>query len=265
MALAAIPMLIASTQEQALAAIYNVSESYGVDSVAPTDSVPSPKSTTLSDSDSEKVQLEFDADRASVATYYLSETYGVGSVAPAGSTPWLTLTTTTLSGKDAGKVQLEFFASGLTGAEYVDEWYMNIDPALDPKKLSFGSAVKTGSFSLPTINLATDSYKAGPDGRFDIRLAFSSSNAGGGVNRFTAGDTLTYEVSYKGGLLAAESFDFFSKPEGAYGPYHTAAHVLSTGKDASGSAWINSVPEPGPPMQALVLASVLLTCYRRRV
>ena len=204
-------------------------------------------------------------DRGSAATYELSETYGAGSVAPAGNKPWLTLTTTTLSGADAGKVQFEFYASGLTGAEYVDDWYMNIDSALDPKKLSFGSAVKTGSFSLPTINLATDAYKAGPDGRFDIRLAFSSSNSGGGINRFTAGDRLTYKVSYTGGLIAAESFDFLSKPEGEYGPYHTAAHVLSTGTDASGSAWINSVPEPGPPMQALVLASVLLTCYRRRV
>ena len=76
-------------------------------------------------------------DRASAAIYNLSETYGVDSVAPAGSTPWLTLTTTTLSGADAGKVQLEFCASGLTGPEFVDEWYLNIDPALDSKNLSF--------------------------------------------------------------------------------------------------------------------------------
>ena len=121
---------------------------------------------------------------ATGATYYLSRTYGVDSVAPAGKTPWLTLTTTTLGGADAGKVQLEFHASGLTGPEYLDEWYLNFDPKLDPTKLSFGSAVKTGSFSLPTINLASDGYKAGPDGRFDIKLLFSSSNAGGGVNRF---------------------------------------------------------------------------------
>jgi hypothetical protein len=271
MALVAIPMLIASTTDRASAAIYDLSETYGVDSVAPTDGKPWPTSTAQSDSDkdsnkdSEKVQLEINADRATSATYYLSETYGTDSVAPASRNPWLTLTTTTLSGADAGKVQLEFYASGMTGAEFVKEWYLNIDPALDPKNLRFDSEVKTGSFSLPTINLASDSYKAGPDGRFDIKLQFSTSNAGSGINRFTAGDKLSYNVSYKGGKIVAESFDFFSKPEGAYGPYHTAAHVLSTGKDASGSAWINSVPEPGPPMQALVLASVLLTCYRRRV
>ena len=203
-------------------------------------------------------------DRTSAATYELSATYGADSVAPSGKAPWLILTTTTLDGVAAGKVKFEFYAPGLTGAEYVDEWYLNIDPALDPKKLSFASAFKTGSFSLPTINVATDSYKAGPDGRFDIRLAFSSSNSGGGINRFTAGDKLSYEVSYGGGPIAAESFDFLSKTEGEYGPYHTAAHMLSTGADAKGSAWINSVPEPGPPLQALVLASVLLSCYRRR-
>jgi hypothetical protein len=203
-------------------------------------------------------------DRASAAVYYLSETYGIGSVAPAGKSPWLTLTATTLSGADAGKVQFEFYASGLTGPEYVDEWYLNIDPALDPKNLSFDSPVKTGSFSLPKINLATDGYKAGPDGRFDIKLLFSTSNAGGGINRFTAGDKLSYTVSYKGDPITAESFDFFSKPEGSYGPYHTAAHVLATGPDASGCAWVNSVPEPGPPLQALTLGTALLAFYRRR-
>lgn len=202
---------------------------------------------------------------ATGATYYLSQTYGVDSVAPAGKTPWLTLTTTTLGGADAGKVQLEFHASGLTGPEYLDEWYLNFDPKLDPKKLSFGSAVKTGSFSLPTINLARDDYKAGPDGRFDIKLLFSSSNAGGGANRFTAGDKLSYIVSYSSASIAAESFDFFSKPEGAYGPYHTAVHVQATGLNAKGSAWINSVPEPGPPLHALVLGTAALTFFRRRV
>lgn len=204
-------------------------------------------------------------DRASAAIYQLSGTYGVGSVAPAGSTPWLTLTTTTLSGTNAGKVQLEFYASGLIGPEYVDEWYLNIDPAINPTNLSFGSAVKTGSFSLPTINLGTNSYKAGPDGRFDIKLLFSTSNSGGGVNRFTAGDKLTYTVSYSLGSITAESFDFFSAPEGAYGPYHTAAHVQATGLDAKGSAWVNSVPEPGPPLQALVLGAAFLALHRRRV
>jgi hypothetical protein len=203
-------------------------------------------------------------DRASAATYQLSEIYGVDSVAPAGKTPWLTLTTTTLSGADAGKVQLEFYASGLVSPEYVDEWYLNFDPALDPKNLSFDSPIKTGSFSLPTINLATDGYKAGPDGRFDIKLLFSTSNAGGGINRFTAGDKLSYKVSYKGDPIAAESCVFFIKPKGSLGPYHKAAHVLATGPDAKCSAWINSIPEPGPPLQALVLGTALLTFFRRR-
>jgi hypothetical protein len=203
-------------------------------------------------------------ERISAATYYLSQTFGASSVAPAAGTPWLTLNTTTLSGVDAGKVRFEFEATGLTGVEYVDEWYLNFDPTLDPSKLSFGSAVKTGAFSLPTINLGTDSYKAGPDGRFDIKLAFSTSNSGGGVNRFTSGDKLCYTVSYSLGSITAESFDFFSNSDGFYGPYHTAAHVQATGLDAKGSAWINSVPEPGPPLQALVLGTALLTLYRRR-
>ena len=204
-------------------------------------------------------------ESATGATYYLSKTYGPDSVAPADKTPWLTLTTTTLGGADAGKVQLEFYASGLTGTEYIDEWYLNVDPALDLKKMSFGSAVKTGSFSLPTVNLASDGYKAGPDGRFDIKVLFSTSSSGGGTNRFNAGDRLSYVVSYSLGSITAETFDFFSKPGGIYDPYHTVAHVLATGSDASGSAWINSVPEPGPPLHALVLGTAALTFFRRRV
>lgn len=204
--------------------------------------------------------LAFSPGSAHAAVYQLGSTFGVSSVAPAGPAPWLTLTTSSLAG---GAVELKFEATGLTGIEFASAWYLNLDPAIDPTTLVFNNAVKSGNFTLPTISLGANAFQAGPDGNYDILLEFSTAAAGGGALRFTDGDSLTYTVSRTGGLLSEASFDYFSAPNGGYGPYHTAAKIQATGPESLGSAWVQAVPEPHAALQAALLASGLLMLRRR--
>lgn len=155
-------------------------------------------------------------------------------------------------------VTIEFEAN-LTGSEYVSEWYINLDPALNPSNLVFSNPIKTGDFDLPKLAFALNAYKADGDGFYDIKLTFSPKNS----ERFNYGEKLSYQVSYSGGTIEETSFSFLSEPGGEIGPFTSAAHVRGTA-NGSGSAWISSVPEPTTALYTMVAAGICLTVRRRR-
>src|ERR1041385_2181246 len=70
------------------------------------------------------------------ATSITSITYNfdhtLRGIAPVGPTPWLTAV---VSDSGANAVQLTLAAPGLTGDEYVGQWYFNLNPALNPASL----------------------------------------------------------------------------------------------------------------------------------
>jgi hypothetical protein len=101
-------------------------------------------------------------------------------------------------------------------------------------------------------------YKAGPDGQFDLRFDFPTTDRDGGIYRFSAGESLVVDLflgtdpSDPEFGLSPLNFDFYSKPgeeEDDKGPFQTAAHVQAIGP-SSGSGWIapgsetSPVPEP---------------------
>jgi hypothetical protein len=162
-------------------------------------------------------------------------TYDFGQVSsgttPVGAAPWLQAVFTDNS-LPANTVQLTLTAGNLVGSEFVSCWYFNLNPALDPTALSFSLAGSTGSFANPSIQTEANGFKAGPDGKFDILLGFSTASG----QRFTGGDSLTFTITDLNGLTASD-FNQFSTACGS-GAYTSATDVQSIG-DNGGSAWIN--------------------------
>jgi hypothetical protein len=137
-----------------------------------------------------------------------------------------------------GTVDLTINTSGLQGTEFVSDFFLNFNPNLDPKNLTFTLLSSTGSFTDPTISLGANQFKADGDGFYDIDLGFATSHG----STFTVGDSITYQITDSG--IDADSFDYTSVMGGGAGTYLAAAHVQSIGSDGSSSAWIAPVPEP---------------------
>jgi hypothetical protein len=192
--------------------------------------------------------------QADVVTFELAMEFS-GATAPEGPPPWLVVT---LDDEGTpGSVDLTLDATGLTDAEYVKEWLLNLDPDLDPNALVFSEPIKTGMFDNPEINTGENDFMADGDGYFDIQFAFSQAD--GGDRRFGAGELVQYTISGIPGLTAS-SFDFLSEEDGNQGEFPTAAHVGAIGPDDDCSGWI-SVPEP-TTLSLLLVAG--LTLMRRR-
>jgi hypothetical protein len=189
------------------------------------------------------------------ATYQLETIFSDVAEAPAGNGPWLTFSSTKM--KEVVKVE---FQANLTGSEFVSEWYINLDPALEPRNLVFSNPIKTGDFDLPTLAIALDANKADGDGFYDIKLIFSTKSR----DRFDASEKLSYEVSYLGGELEQTSFSFLSEPGGGSGPFVMAAHIEGTLGKSQGSAWVSAVPEPSTAIYTLVATGICLSIRRRR-
>lgn len=166
---------------------------------------------------------------------------------PSAEPPWLSAGFESV-GQD--RVRLTVTALNLTGAENIKELYFNLTPALDPTQLTLDLFPGSGGFLLPRIGTGVDRFKAGGDGRYDLKLQFAQGR--GAETRFTAGDYFVCEFHGVPGL-APTDFAFLSTPVGSAGqPLYAAAHVQRIGAESS-SGWLFAgapvpvpVPEPGP-------------------
>jgi hypothetical protein len=163
---------------------------------------------------------------ASTVTYDFGQLSG--GTAPAGSPPWISAV---FSDSGANTVQLTLNAANLVGTEYVSCWYFNFNPGLDPTSLSFTPTGSSGSFTSPSVQTGANGFKAGPDGKYDILLTFSS------VGQFSGGDSITFTITGLSGLTATD-FDQLSTQAGGSGSYSSAAHIQSIAP-GDATAWIN--------------------------
>ena len=125
--------------------------------------------------------------RAAAITFDLVFEFS-GGTAPEGAAPWLTVTLD--DGGTPGSVDLTLADTNLTGSEFVFEWELNLDPALDLNALVFSAPTKTGAFTDPIINTGVDAFMADGDGFFDIQFLFD--NTDGAPTRFGVGDSVDY-------------------------------------------------------------------------
>jgi hypothetical protein len=194
-------------------------------------------------------------------------TFNYGTVsagtAPGGAPPWLQAVFSDTG--SANTVQLTLNAANLAGTEFVSGWYFNLNPAMDPKALSFSLAG-----SNPSIQTGKNYFKAGPDGKFDLLLGFSTANNG---NRFVNGDSLTLTITGNG--LTASDFDYLSTPGGGNDGYGSSAHIQAISPyDKSG--WINPsstvftpstqrVPDGSETAVLLGVSLLIMEALRRKI
>jgi hypothetical protein len=199
--------------------------------------------------------------KASADFYYLFDhTWtGTGPVAPA---PWVSEFFHDIA---PGTVSLTVSNVGLSGTEYVQELYMNLNPNLDPTKLNFTQTADSAGLTLPTIQTGTNSFQADGDGKYDILLSFATANSG----RFAANDYITYTISGISGLTSSDFEGFLSAHSGGNGPFLGGAHIVSIGADGA-SGWdnpsqvtlLNAVPEPSTGLLFGLAAGLLLALRR---
>jgi hypothetical protein len=179
-----------------------------------------------------------------------------GGQQPGGPQPWLRAVFNDNGG--TGSVTLTLTALNLVGSEFVNDWYFNLDPALNPTSLNFAVQNTTGTFATPTVLKGTNAFNAAGNTDFDIQVDFDNAPP---ANRFGAGESIQFLIT---GIttLTANSFNFVSTA-GGHGPFVNAAHVQGIGPNAEGSGWV-TVPEP-TALGATALAAAAMLGRRRRI
>ena len=93
-----------------------------------------------------------------------------GATPPEGSAPWLRASIEDFGQQD--NVRLTFEAVHLTDNEFVSDFYLNLNPSLDPDKLIFSFLSGTQATK---INTGADFLKSGAGLKFDIGFSFPTS------------------------------------------------------------------------------------------
>ena len=202
--------------------------------------------------------------QANAATTVFEYEVSFGAIDPAGPTPYLTATFDDADFGTGFDVRLTIFGANLNPTiESATELYFNLNPLLDSSYLTF-SAVNTtdidSNWTVANIITGNDSQPADGDGLYDILFDLPPPR-GQFANRFTAGETLVFDISYSGvETLDASSFSFFSTPQGGQGTFMAAAHIQNidgNGDGATGSGFVGVVPEPVSSTLFLVGAATL--------
>ena len=200
------------------------------------------------------VLLTAPLSHASVVSYALDIEFSGGSL-PAGAGPWLKATFDDAG--TPGSVELTLEALGLVADEFVSTWCFNLDSSLDPKDLTCSDPLKIGLFDDPKINLDADGWNVAGSGRYDIEMAFATSNPGSSAERFGVGESASFTIT---GIatLTASSFDLTSTG-GDNGAHPVAAHVQSI--NGGNGGW-STTPEPAT-LGLLTIGSLVMLRRRR--
>src|SRR5215472_14613739 len=123
--------------------------------------------------------------------------------------PWVKATFQ--DGPTPGTVLLSVSNPNLTGAESVDELYINLNPLYSPNNLTFTLQNATPGFIIPTISEGVNSFKADGDGKYDVLFQFSQ-----GAGTFGVGDSIVYSINGGKSIpnLNAMDFAYMSAPAG---------------------------------------------------
>jgi protein with PEP-CTERM/exosortase system signal len=173
-----------------------------------------------------------------------------------------------ITNSGANAVDLKI-TSLLSGTEFLDELYLNLDPALNPTLLSFGAPTRGVGSSFgsdPVVSTGVNAFDADGGGSYDINFQFDIAPPG---DRFNNSDSITYHVTGITGLDESD-FNFLAAPHGGNGVFTAAAHIQGVGPNADGSGFIApngvpGVPDGGSTVMLLGGTLACLGALRRRL
>ncbi|GAB4279398.1 MAG: hypothetical protein Kow0092_35180 [Deferrisomatales bacterium] len=157
----------------------------------------------------------------------------------------------------AGGVLLTFSALGLAGeGEKVKDWYLNFAAPLgvSVEDLRFEHVAGPAA----EVEVEADGFKAGGQGRFDIR--FEWPRGAHDPDGFRPGDEAVYAIRGPAGV-AADGFlaVSFSEKKGEDSlALYSAAHILGIGPDAQDSAFVGAPSATSQNAVAIPATLVLL-------
>ena len=185
------------------------------------------------------IALGFAAE-ASALSYSVDLNEVYSGTAPSGlQSPWLRATFEDI---DGGRVRLTMEAPNLVPGEFVGTWSFNLNPAVSVASIFFDLSTLDPGEVVPSDilhNPSGQNYKAGPEKYFDIQFANPTANK---PSRFTAGETLIYDVGLIGGTLRASDFLYVNQQKSGStlqpDDWYSAAHIqgIAGGK----SAWVGA-------------------------
>lgn len=154
-----------------------------------------------------------------------------GGADPTGPPPWLTATFDDQN--TPGSVNLSLSSSGLSAAEFVDQWVFNFNPMKNLAALIISADPSNSVAATINTNPGANDFKADGAGFFDILFDFPQAPPG---DRFLSGITLNYTITGLADLVVSD-FNYLSTPS-AKGVFHSAAHIQGIGPNAGLSGWI---------------------------
>src|ERR1700722_15696263 len=191
----------------------------------------------------------FSAAGARADSFFFQYTNVYAGSQPVGSPAWVN---SLFSDVSRGTVQLKISANGLANGEFLSALFFNLDPSLNPNKLSFTYVTGSGGFALPIIKTGANDFKADGQGKYDIDFTFSQKTA----TEFTGNDYVIYDISSSAFTLTASDFDVLSTAAGGCYEFLTAAEIsgIPGTCDTTGTGWVApGGVTPAPEPHSLVL------------
>jgi hypothetical protein len=161
------------------------------------------------------------------------------------------------------QVRLTVTSSLVDTDEFISDIAFNVATGFDPSDItaSFVGGSQVGAFTLPSLSSTNQNSQnpAGPSSGYDHRYQFTTSNSGGGVQRFNLSDRFQY-------LFSATGLDALDFSVANSAGYYAFAHVQGIGPTANlSSGYISNapnVPAVPEPTSLLLLATGLLAGAR---
>jgi hypothetical protein len=209
--------------------------------------------------------LIFSAAGARAGSFFFQYTNVYAGTKPEGSPAWVS---SLFSDASKGTVQLKISASGLADGEFLSALFFNLDPSLNPSKLSFNYVSSSGGFALPTIKTGANDFKADGQGKYDIDFTFNQKAA----KEFTGNDYVIYDISSSAFTLTASDFDVLSTAAGGCDEFLASAEIsgIPGTCDTTGTGWVapgSVTPAPEPHTFALLVLGGIFCApaVRRRI